>query len=328
MMLSRVAEDLFWIGRYVERTENVARLVDVARRMAALPRETGRPLSNEWASVLIAAGATDSIGPGIERADVGTATDHLIFDPSNPSSVLNSIHFARENARANRFSLTRDCWEAINSFWSESLKLTHAQAQGAGLADVIDWVKANAAQFRGTFFGTMVRDDSYYFLRLGMAIERVDSTARLLDVKYHVLLNQEDGLGSSADHYQWLSLLQAAAAHRAYVAMREADISARGVAEFLILEPIFPRAIRFNIHAAREAVENIERFYGTSSVCSQMVSEFSSKVDTLAIDQIIAGGLHEFLTDIIERNYQLANQLSEAYGFAGPETLSPGQTDQ
>ncbi len=315
MMLSRVAESLFWIGRYIERAENVARLADVARRMSALPREVGRPLSNEWSSVLIAAGARDVFGPEIERADAGSAVDHLFFDPQNPSSVINSVTYARENARAMRFALTRDCWETLNGFWSEARQKTPADARGSGLPDLIDWVKAQSAQFRGAFYGTMVRDDAFAFVRLGMAIERIDSTARLLDVKYHVLLPKTEDVGSSADHYQWLSLLQAAAAHRAYTAMREADVSAYGVAEFLILEGRFPRSIQFNVNALEAAVGDIEAYYGSQTPCHQVVRTFASDLRALSVDAIIAQGLHEFLTEVVERNYDLANRLSRSYGF-------------
>lgn len=315
MMLSRVAENLFWIGRYMERAENVARLVDVARRMSVLPREVGRPLSNEWSSILIAAGSRAHFGEDIDRIQMDTAVDHLVFDGENPSSVLSCIKAARENARSIRFAMTRDCWEALNSGWSEMKTKTPADVRGSGLSDFIDWVIALSAQFRGAVFGTMTRDDTFYFVRLGMTVERVDSTARLLDVKYHVLLPSSGDVGSSADHYQWLSLLQAAAAHRAYTAMREDDVSAQGVAEFLILEPNYPRSILHNVAKLRDVVEDIEAHYDFETPCHAEVESFTAHLRSATVDGIINQGLHEFLTDIIDRNYRVANRLSEAYGF-------------
>ena len=315
MMLSRVAENLFWIGRYMERAENVARLVDVARRMSALPREIGRPLSNEWSSVLIAAGSRDHFGEAIERVDLESAVDHLMFDKENPSSVINCITSARENARSVRFALTRDCWESLNGAWSVIRHKNPSDARGSGLSNLIDWVIAQSAQFRGAFYGTMVRDDTFSFTRLGMAIERVDSTARLLDVKYHVLLPSSGDVGSSADHYQWLSLLQAAAAHRAYTAMRADDVSAYGVADFLILEPRFPRSILHNVRGIKGVVGDLESYYDFISPCHEEVVSFVNELRSLTVESIISQGLHEFLTEVIERNYGLATRLSQAYGF-------------
>ncbi|MGF1464483.1 MAG: alpha-E domain-containing protein [Maricaulaceae bacterium] len=316
MMLSRVAESLFWIGRYMERAENVARLVDAARRMAALPHDAGRPLSNEWASILIAAGVREVYGPSIERADQGAAIDQLIFDRQNPSSVYNCFKTARENARAVRFALTSDCWTALNAAWSEMRVLTVADTQGAGLADVIDWIKAQSALFRGAMQATMLRDDGYSFLRIGAAIERTDSTARLLDVKYHVLLPSLSEVGSAADYYQWVSLLQAAAAQRAYTYVRHDDVTARGVAEFLILEPSFPRTVLVNARQIRKTLVELEVFYNRSAPCRASVDEFVNTIETRTIDDIFAFGLHEFLTSVIERNYEVANLVAQAYGFA------------
>lgn len=330
-MLSRVAEQLFWIGRYVERAENVARLADAARRMTALPRDAGVPASNEWASVLIAAGAHEPFGDALDRVDSGAAVDRLIFDKSNPSSVASCLTAARENGRAIRFALTQEVWEALNAAWSEIRTKTPEQTKGGGLSNIIDWTKANTAAFRGTMHGTMLRGDGYDFINMGMAIERIDSTTRLLDVKYHVLLPAVSDVGAGADHYQWLSLLQAAAAQRAYFAVIKNDISARGVAEFLILNELFPRSILFNVRRAEQSVSNIETFYGQKAGCHGEVAELSRWLGSQTIDGIQQFGLHEFLTDVIERNYAIANALGAAYGFAptveqnGSENDASGQ---
>lgn len=330
-MLSRVAEQLFWIGRYVERAENVARLADAARRMTALPRDAGVPPSNEWASVLVAAGAHEPFGDALDRVDAGAAIDRLIFDTTNPSSVASCFTAARENGRAIRFALTQEVWEALNTAWSEMRAKTPDQSKGGGLSDLIDLTKAKTAAFRGTMHGTMLRGDGYDFINMGMAIERIDSTTRLLDVKYHVLLPDISDVGAGADHYQWLSLLQAAAAQRAYFAVTKDDISARGVAEFLILNELFPRSILFNVRSAEKSVADIEAFYGQEAGCHAEVAQMSSWLGDQTIDGIQQFGLHQFLTDIIERNYVIANALGEAYGFAptveqnGPENDATGQ---
>ena len=314
-MLSRVAESLFWIGRYVERAENIARLVDAARRMTALPSEASAG-SNEWASVLVAVGAHEVFGDTLDQVDSGTAIHRLIFDTNNPSSVGNTLTTARENGRAIRFAITQEVWEALNSAWSEMRSMTPAHGDGSGLSDIVDWVKHKSAIIQGAITGTLMRGDSYDFIDAGMAIERIDSTARLLDVKYHVLLPAVTDVGSAADHYQWLSLLQAAAAQRAYFAETQSDISGLGVAEFLILNDRFPRAILFNLHRAAAAVSRLESFYGRESLCHAAVTDFTSTIANRSLDDIIQFGLHEFLTEIIKRNYQIANLLGQAYGFA------------
>lgn len=315
-MLSRVAEDLFWIGRYVERADNVARLVDAARRMAALPHETGSAPSNEWSSILIAAGARESFGPGIEQADVRAAVDHLLFAETNPSSVRRCIAAARENARAIRNNLPSDCWESLNSTWAEMRQMPPAMASGSGLAGVLDMVKARAATFRGFVFGTMMRDDTFNFIRLGASVERVDYTARLLDVKYHVLLPRPEDIGAPMDYYQWVSLLQAAAAHRSYVRTMEADITARGVADFLIFREALPHSILYNVRRMQEHVHRLGEIYAREAACLGAVHAFMAALEKETIDSVFDYGLHEFLTHVIECNYNVANRLSEAYGFA------------
>jgi len=314
-MLSRVAENLFWIGRYVERAENVARLIDVARRMAVLPSEAGRPLTNEWSSILIAAGARETFGPDYEAADAASAAEHLLFAVENPSSSWRCIEAARENARAIRFALTRESWEVLNSAWSEMRFMHRNAAVGAALSDTIDWVKSRSAEFRGAVFGTMMRDDAFNFLRMGAAVERIDYTARFIDVKYHVLLPRLEDVGASTDHYQWLSLLQAAAGHRAYLHATRSEITARGVAEFLILHPAFPRSIVFNARELDEHVADLAIMYAHEPACAERVTRFERGLAERTIDDIFARGLHEFLAETIEENYAVANALAAAYGF-------------
>ncbi len=315
-MLSRVAENLFWIGRYIERAENMARLVDAARRMSALPQEVGRARSNEWASVLIAAGDKDTFGEAVARADNGTVIDHLIFSRTNPSSVYSCLLTARQNARAVRTALTRECWEVLNTSWTEMKDMSPDRCVGAGLSDTIDWIKGQSALFSGVFYGTMVRDDGYEFMRMGANVERVDATARILDVKYHVLLASVSEVGSAADYYQWVSVLQAAAGQRAYAFLSQDEITARGVAQFLILEDRFPRSVRFGVQRIARSVETLERLYGQRAACHDTVAQFADRLERATIDAVINEGLHEFLTDVVDTNYAVADALGRAYGFA------------
>ena len=314
-MLSRVAEHLFWIGRYMERAENVARLIDAARRMSSLPKETGRPLSNEWSSILVAAGARETFGPDYETADAGAAAEHLLFALENPSSAWRCVEAARENARSIRFALTRECWEVLNAAWSEMRFMHRSAATGAALANTVDWVKSRSAEFRGAVYGTMMRDDAFHFMRMGAAVERVDYTARFIDVKYHVLLPSPSDIGSGADYYQWLSLLQAASGHRAYLHSTRSEVTARGVAEFLILSPTFPRSILFNARLIGGHVTALSDFYGVQAACAETVNAFEARIAARTVESVFQTGLHEFLTEIIFANYEVADRLAASYGF-------------
>ncbi|NRA29328.1 MAG: alpha-E domain-containing protein [Parvularculaceae bacterium] len=324
-MLSRVAENLFWLGRYIERAENVARLIDAARRMASLPQSINHPGSNEWSSILIAAGARETFGPDYPAATAEQAAEHLLFSKDNPSSAWRCLEAARENARTIRFILTRECWEVLNAAWSQMRFMNSADATGAALCDTIDWVKARSAEFRGTVYGTMIRDDAFHFIRLGTAVERLDYTARLIDVKYHVLLPSVDEVGSGADQNQWISLLQAVAGHRAYIHTTRDDVTARGVADFLILNETFPRSICYNARLIGDHVRALGDFYEAESPCADHIEGFVKGIADKSIDDIFDAGLHEFLTSIIASNYSVADSLAAAYGFA--EFVSDPETD-
>lgn len=315
-MLSRVAEHLFWIGRYMERAENVARLIDAARRMVSLPHAALLPSSNEWSSILVAAGARETFGPDFETATAEASAQHLLFARDNPSSAWCCVEAARENARSIRFVLTRECWEVLNTAWSQMRFMHSSAATGAALADTIDWVKSRSAEFRGAVYGTMMRDDAFHFIRMGSAIERLDYTARLIDVKYHVLLPSVAEVGMGTDYHQWVSLLQSVSGHRAYIHATCDDVTARGVAEFLILNPTFPRSILYNAGLTSDHVKALGTFYETQAPCTSVVEAFDKSIAEKSIDDIFEFGLHEFLTSIIAANYNVADRLAEAYGFA------------
>lgn len=324
-MLSRVAESLFWLGRYIERAENVARLIDAARRMASLPQSVSHPGSNEWSSILIAAGARETFGPHYAVATAEQAAEHLLFSKDNPSSAWRCLEAARENARTIRFVLTRECWEVLNAAWSQMRFMHSADATGAALCDTIDWVKARSAEFRGTVYGTMMRDDAFHFIRMGTAVERLDYTARLIDVKYHVLLPSVEEVGSGADQNQWISLLQAVAGHRAYIHETRDDVTGRGVAEFLILNETFPRSICHNARLIGSHVQDLGAFYQADAPCANYIEGFVQSIAQKSIDDIFGYGLHEFLTEMIAANYGVADQLATAYGFAA--FVSDSETD-
>lgn len=311
-MLSRVAGNLFWFGRYVDRTTNVARLADAARRIEAVPGVTSLR-SSEWASALIAAGARME-GDGVLDVSRASAVHTLFFDVENPSSVVSCFRNARENARAVRVDLSQEVWEAINDTWLSYPNL-YVGGVEPDLDKITSEVKGAGARIRGSINESLLHNDGFYFIKLGQALERIDSMARLIDVKYHVLLPDMSDVGSPVDRTHWQALLRASAAQRAYSYATKADVTARGVAQFLLLSSEFPRSVLFNARRLLATLSALERYYGADAGCRKEVVEFTNWIERAHIDDVFAHGLHELLTDIIEKSYHVAQALGSSYGF-------------
>ncbi|MEM9123406.1 MAG: alpha-E domain-containing protein [Pseudomonadota bacterium] len=314
-MLSRVAENLFWFGRYFERLEHDARLLDAARRMSMMPvAETAAP-SNEWSSVLVAAGGRRTFPGDIETAAAQEAVNHLVSDPANPSSVFSCLKAARDNARAVRASLTTDVWEATNDARDEFRAMRMPSVNDGSLTDFIDWAKAKAARVRGAVEGTLARDDALQFIRLGWFVERADSTARILDVKYHLLLPSVREVGGGVDHYQWASLLQATGTLRTFQFVTHDHVNPKGVASFLILQPKSPRSLRYSYSQIDAALGALEALYGERPACRSVVEEMLERLLVDDIQIVLDAGLHEFLTDFISANYRVSDAIGASFGF-------------
>ena len=242
-MLSRTADNLYWLSRYIERAENLARILDVASRLANLPSAYAGT-SNEWQSAVATAACTDLFHAEYETATSENVIEFLAFSPKNPASIRNCIEVARHNARAVRTALTVEMWEIINGAWLE-LQSIDAQRlrQGHDLARFLAWVKETSLRFDGIAYRTMLRNDSYYFSRLGFQIERVDNTARILDVKYHVLLPDSEPIGGGLDYFQWAAVLRSVSAVTSYQWVYRDSVKPWLVADFLILREEMPRSL-------------------------------------------------------------------------------------
>ena len=210
-MLGRTANGLYWMFRYIERAENSARLIDAGLRMSLTRSEA---TENDWDGVLQSSGVRDiydDLYPALTSAD---AIDFLLRDKSNPSSVMSCIDSGRNNARMVRTALTRETWEATNECWLDLKTMLARRVKPADLPEAIDAIKQKTALIRGAFHGTMLRNEIFNFSRIGTFIERADNTARILDVKYYVLLPAVSQVGSSIDNVQWESILRSVSAHR------------------------------------------------------------------------------------------------------------------
>jgi uncharacterized alpha-E superfamily protein len=242
-MLGRSAWGLFWMFRYLERAENTARMLDAGFRMA-LTRGLSAA-SDEWRSVLITL--------GLEEAFAATGLDHtghiitnfVLRSPENADSVLAMMENARTNARMVRTAITREVWEATNESWMILKDLLARPVREADLGEVLDTIRRQTMLVRGAMEGTMLRNDIYNFAYMGTHIERADNTARILDVKYHVLLPSLAWVGSRLDNAQWEMVLRSVSGERAFRWMNAGALDPKGIAEFLILDGRFPRSLAF-----------------------------------------------------------------------------------
>jgi len=311
-MLSRTAENLFWLARYIERSENVARLLDVGLRMASLAQEAGGDAS-EWHSTIVAAGCERSFYAAGRAPTAQAVIDHLTRDADNPSSILACLEMARRNARADRTGLTTDMWEAVNAAWLETRALRESDFAVENVRRFLEWVKERSLRFGGAALGTMLRNDAYWFTRLGMAIERADSTARILDVKHVVLLPRENGVGGTHDYYQWTSILRSVSAQRAYHWVYRDRIKPELVADLLILRPEMPRSLVACCDDLARHLELLAGAYGTRGECHRLIGRTHARLRYARIDEIFRQGLHAFLTDFIAQNALLGDEIARHY---------------
>ncbi|WP_303396745.1 alpha-E domain-containing protein [Yoonia sp. 1_MG-2023] len=303
------------MSRYVERMDNTARLLDAGRRLDALPRQDGAT-SSEWTSIVIASGCSDSFPDDPESATSTTVREHLVRDETNPSSIVSCILAARQNAKAVRPSLTSEVWEAINQTQSELKKHLHNEFDRKNLNAFLDWAHGRAALIIGSVLGTMMRDDRYGFVQIGKWFERADATARLLDVKYHVLLPKVADVGGGFDYLQWLQILRAANSATAFRHAYGRSPDAEGVVDLLVLNPQSPRSLRTALEQLDFELTSLTK--GNVGLQQKLLAQVklqSRAIDQLALEDIFARGLHEWLTNFILETNNLARMTAVAFGF-------------
>ena len=314
-MLSRVAENLFWLARYMERAETVARLYSVGARAALIP-DRGGGHRNEWEAVLNAtgqaAGFAEKFGTPTQR-DVET---HLILDVSNPGSAASCVLRARENARIVRTALTGQTWDALSEARAEVEALRRSERSHLSAEDVVDRITRIAALVRGAVAGTQLRDDGWDFLRLGYLLERLDGTARAMDVKYFVLLPSTAMVGSGVDNYQWATVLRALSAQGAFNYAYGGAPDAARIVEFLVLNPDCPRGV---LPCASDALWHLERLgrrYGGSGAACARARALVGELAETGTPAIFEEGLHEFLQRMRAEGAALAGAVAADYWAA------------
>jgi uncharacterized alpha-E superfamily protein len=307
-MLSRIADNLYWMARYIERAENTARMLDIAHRMALMPTGLAEP-AQEWDAPLLITGVYNSYFGKYPARSEDDVIRYLALDPENPTSILGSLEAARENARSVRGSITAEMWEDLNGTWLEIREMTLERVKRMGVRDFFEWVKSRSHLFRGVTHGTMLRDEAFQFIRLGTFIERADSTARILDVKYHILLPSIREVGGAADYYQWGALLRSVSAFQAYKKVYRDQIKPLRVAELLILREDMPRSL----HACMNEVNDILGIIGNPGEPQRLAGEMHAALHYGRIDDIFAQGLHEYLSSFLARVSRLGDVISGHY---------------
>ena len=311
-MLSRTADNLYWLSRYAERADFVARILDATLRLAALPSSYGGQ-RNEWEGAVSVAGDLQEFSLLYDEANEHTVRDFLAFNRRNRSSIRSCIETARENARSVRTALTGEMWEAINGAWLELQKIEPGDMSHDEFVRFLDWVKGVSLAFDGSAYRTMLRNDAFWFTRLGLAIERADNTARILDVKYHLLLPETERVGGSLDYFQWITILREVSAVTAYHWVYRQSVKPWLVADLLILNRRLPRSLANCYEMLVRHLDLIGDDYGRRGPSQRYASNTLARLRSTSIDSVLEKGLHEYIQDFIADNNRLGSAISEQY---------------
>ncbi len=311
-MLSRTADNIFWAARYVERADFTARVLDAAVRLSALPASYAGDAGAEWVSALATSDTEDAfVARGGEPTETAVKR-HLAFDYDNPSSIVSCLETARANSRAVRTALTPETWEGINGAWNE-MQAFDETMDAEAFARFLEWTKRVSLNFDGSAGRTMLRNDAYWFLRLGTAVERADNTARLLDVKYHLLLPEEEPVGGSLDYFGWTTILREVSALTAYRWVYREEIKPWLVADLLLLNRELPRSVASSYEVIVAALDALVEQYGRSGPSQRLAADILRRLETSRMDDLFQSGLHEFIGEILADNTRLGRAVHDQY---------------
>lgn len=313
-MLGRTAHDIFWMYRYLERAENIARLLEAGHRMALT--RGGEAASEEWKSVVTTLGLTQIYEAGHDDYLGAQVCDFVLRGKDNPESVLTMVERARTNARRCRTSITAEVWEAVNEGWMTLRDLMARPVREGNLGAALAAVRRESTLARGATYGSMLRNEIYYFARAGTLIERADNSARILDVKYYVLLPSISYVGTPLDTSQWEHVLRSLSGDRAYRWLNAGRMDARSIASFLILDPRFPRSLVFCYAGLSEHLGALARSHGHEGEAFARVNAAHRDLAAQDIEAIFERGLHEFLLEFILSNNAIADAIADEYRFS------------
>ncbi|MGC8476064.1 MAG: alpha-E domain-containing protein [Acetobacteraceae bacterium] len=311
-LLSRSAEALFWLSRYIERAENLARILDVNESFSR-----DRAGARNWLSVVQINADSAAFFARYTAADPASVIAFYVTDAANPTSILSALRAARENARTLRPLISTEMWVQLNRFHARLAGLAAEELAPGRLAPLLSEIKEACQTHTGITEGTFFRDQGWYFCQLGHYLERADQTTRLLDVKYHVLLPRTEEVGSPVDASQWNALLRSAAGYHAYRRLHPRGIAPAQVAGFLLLNRRFPRSVYLCVREAELALADLSARYGLRNgrTAAEELDALRGILSAVTIEEVLIGGLHEFLDMVQLRLAATARALGE--GFFG-----------
>lgn len=311
-MLSRTADHLFWLARYMERAENTARMLDVNYQTSLMPQSADEA-EGDWRALLSISELTHDYAARYGSITARKVMDYMLADEQNPSSIYRCLMAARENARAVRGTLTTEVWETQNQTWLEFQRMVTQREHQSDPGSTFEWVKFRSHLSRGVTVGTMLQDEAFHFLRIGSFLERTDNTARMLDVKFHGVENEFFGSGAEQeyDFYHWSSILRSVSGFEVYRKAYRNVIRPEKVAELLILRPDMPRSLAA---CTNEVVANLREVANDQSdETLRLAGRLQADLRFGQIDEILATGLHAFLTQFLERVNRLGAGISRDF---------------
>jgi uncharacterized alpha-E superfamily protein len=322
-MLSRVADSLYWINRYVERAENISRFVEVSEAMALdCPPGSAEP----WLPLIDASGDRELFDTLYPAGGPDQVVEFLVRAEANPSSIVNCIAYARENARQIRDVITTEMWEQINGLYWSLLDNEHFWRQPP--QEQLREIRRGCQLFYGVTDATLSRDLSWQFSRLGRLIERADKSTRILDVKYFLLLPSPEEVGGVLDELQWISLLRSAGAYQMFRQAQLGVITPRAVAAFLLLDPVFPRSVRYCLERIHETLQVVggRSVPGAPDELECLSGLTLARWSYTQIDELVSCGLHEAI-DALQRDLNTLHGLIHERYFVLPSSLSACSPD-
>src|SRR5262252_904133 len=311
-MLSRTADNLYWLSRYVERAEFLARILEATQRLTTLPL-TYVGTSNEWESAVATAGSASAFFSVYHEANEKNVTDFLAFSTTNQTSIRGCFELARSNARAVRTALTVEMWDAINGTWLELKRYGNGPNSREECSRFLRWVQESSLRYDGSAYRTMLRNDAYWFSRIGVYVERADNTARILDVKYHLLLPEKERVGGPLDYFQWAAILRSVSALTAYHWVYRDSLKPWLVADLLILKDEMPRSLASCYEATVRNLDAIAGAYNRQGPAQRHARGIRTRLQNSRMDGIFQRGLHEFIGEFIAENNRLGSTISEQF---------------
>lgn len=309
-MLSRTADHLYWMSRYIERAENTARLLDIAYQTSLQPQSADES-EQTWRSLVSISELNALYGTKYSAINSRHVMEFMVADESNLSSIFNCLRAARENARAVRGALTTEVWETMNQTWLEFRRLLREGALTRDPSQLFEWVKYRSHLSRGVTVGTMLQDEAFHFIRIGSFLERADNTARLVDVKFYRQEEEPSERDTARDFYYWSAVLRSVSGFEIYRKVYSNVIQPDKVAELLILRPDMPRSLS---HCITRMLANLKRVANAQSAETlRRAGRLEAELAFGRIDEILAKGLHPFLDGFLADVAELGNGISNDF---------------